>query len=455
MTLLSSELRILGVSPSWAETERALDRLDSLRAGGEQPAPADLDEQAKKDLRTVHDFYEMLAGEAHSLALALLCGAVLGQVARADTFGERLVAGLRTLSRMYRLEARSGQEKAQALEELAGWLRNVGHQSVVATPSVAPRSLSADEWSQWVEKVRQAGTGLLPTEDWIEGQVHAAWETWGPRIKLIGLSMQRRFDPSLPELWCAAAGELPARLLVPDLDGMKLGDWSQLVIEAIAGPPEGSRPYLPYAALLALGQLGFEHAEPERLLQALRAAAAGKETPEQPESEPAPGWEAAASFLARRPSRTRKALVIRRDQGSLTESWMPPRAGGVLALTREQLWQRALIESVGNQPPLLGDLEIDLIAVELEPGEASGVQAAPAKPSKRQRGELKATLGSLLTFSQPEQIAQLLAEWGPPPTVVYLAADSSVRVPTDHPVIYAPPTADDLLSMAPLPPAAS
>lgn len=450
LTLLASELRILGISPSWAETERAMDRLDSLRSGGKTPAVADLDPQGAQDLGTVGDFHTVLTLQSRTLALALLYGAVLGQAARAETCGERLVAGLRAISRMYRFEARLEEEKAKALSSLAGLLAEADPPTALETPR-APESLSPEAWTTWGGTVREAGASFEPTADWRERQVRAAWEVWGSRIEGVLGGTESRSDPSAAELWCAAAGELPASLLAPDLEAMKLRDWSRLVHAAVAGPPEASRAYLPFAALMALGRLGFESDQPKRLLKTLQVLAAGPEARKgAPEIEPERGWGRALDFLARRTAPTRKALVVCRDQGSLTEGWAAPRSGGLLALTRKELWQDAFLESVGKAPPLLASLGLDLIAVELAPADGAEPRG-PATKGKR-RGELKATLGSLLTFNQPEQIAERLAQWGPPPAVVYLAADSSVRVPMDHPAIYAPSDADDLLSKAPPPP---
>ena len=55
----------------------------------------------------------------------------------------------------------------------------------------------------------------------------------------------------------------------------------------------------------------------------------------------------------------------------------------------------------------------------------------------------------MLTFSQPDRLSDLLAKWGREPAILYVAADSSVRVPTDAASFYAPSDADEVLAKAP------
>jgi len=455
-TLLTSELRILGVSPSWVETERALERLASLRSGDQAPDLAELDSQGHQDIQTVHDFHDMLVREHRTLALALACGAILGRACRADAFGERLLAGLRAISRMYRFEARPADQKAADLHHLAAELKDEGSLSEDLRPPEELGTLEAEPWRRWMTDVSVATEKALP-KGFIEERMRQAWTEWSERLPAYAAKGALRFDPGLPEIWCAAASSPPANLLVPDLSAMKLGDWSRVFFEAAFDWSQRTDTFAAWAAVWAVHALGFRLSPQELLALAERGGWLEAYSERQITQVPIPfgDWKTLAFSVFRNWEPRTHALLICRDQNSLTQGWMPAHKGGVLALTREQLWRSGLVGRSGKAPPLLAALRLDLVAMELAPDERSKSAEAAVKRAPRRREELKTPLGAQLPPSTLGRLAQLLARWGPPPAIVYLAADSSLRMPTDHPTILAPSDADDLLSQAPPPPSAA
>ena len=419
LTTLASELRILGISPAWSEVERALLRLDLARAGDGTPdGRSDFYEPVQKDLQTVEDFHKLLEKEHETLALALLCGAVLGRAARqAERFGDRLLAGLRAISRMYRFDAQTAGARLLALAGLREELSEQGALSGNRRPSPELQSLSLPEWESWIRQVRQEGdegTVTLPVRD----SQRAAWRAWEERLTDYTSNGRTRFEPVVSDLWCAAADVPPSDLLLPDLKAMRLGDWSQVVFAAVMGSSKTPGDFPLYLAVPALYALGFRVSEPRRLVEALDRAGGSRQEPTSP-GGPGPLFAPMRAERSRHPaprgSRNRQALLVRRSKSSLTEGWMPARQGAVLSLTPEQLWESALVDAHGRQPPLIATLDLDLIVVELAPSGVPESEAPRTKRSERgspKSGELKASLGSMLTFSQPERLSEPARERG-------------------------------------------
>ena len=241
LTTLTSELRILGISPAWSEVERALLRLDLMRTGDGTPeGRSDFYDQAQKDLQTVEDFHELLQKEHETLALALLCGAVLGRAAgkAKQRFGGRLLAGLRAISRMYRFDAQTAEGRLLALAGLREELSKQGLLPGNRRPPQELQSLSLPEWELWIRQVVQDGdeTAATPPVRDCQRASGGRGRNGSPTTRRAGAT---RFEPVLSDLWCAAADLPPSDLLLPDLKAMRLGDWSQVVFAAATGFARG------------------------------------------------------------------------------------------------------------------------------------------------------------------------------------------------------------------------
>lgn len=86
--------------------------------------------------------------------------------------------------------------------------------------------------------------------------VRLAWERWAPRLRGRQLAQPSDYRPHFDDVVLATRGDLPSRLMRPDLRTVPLIDWSELALATFN--PEGSFHPVPlWAGVAALRACGF------------------------------------------------------------------------------------------------------------------------------------------------------------------------------------------------------
>jgi len=430
LATLTSGLHVLGVAPAWSAVERALGRLDSVRGSGTSTD----DPKVREDLQTVHEFHQLLERSAETVALALLCGAVLGQASSAQTFGERLLAGLRAISRSYGFDRLDEAKRLELLRELRQKLKAEG--VVPRSAYNIPRTVRAFDvfaWRGWCWQLRQkieeavenaTGPDRLRTE--LPTYQDRAWSLWkdrlAPQPRLERVTWPK-VEAVLADLVCAAAGVPPASRLDLDLSRMGLVSWSEDLYWSLTRQQGGQRQSCPpWLIAPALYRLGFRPKVPAGALAALVAELSNlRKSPAATGDEDLTAWIGHWERFLERAARTDRprVLVIRQADESLTSSWKVAKKGGILALTQAQL--ESLMESY-TRSQQLSWFGFDVLVVE------ATVTQPSADPSRM------ASL-SHLTYQELPVPMWITRESVPPRT-------------DDLPLIQNPKNADDLIDRA-------
>jgi hypothetical protein len=355
---------------------------------------------------------------------------------------------------MHRFETLTTDARAKTLEKIVAKMEFQQIFDQTAFPGEELASLRTEPWEVWLRAIKE-----YAQRRWIrQGELltfsEIAWKEWYRRLQQ---GDPTPFEPSQEELWCSAADIPPSSLLLPDLRAMNMRAWSEVFFAAIMGSAKGWREFPSWPAVPALSALGFQVTKDSAFLRAFsRIDGPNRES----DLLLAPSlqfvWTGAMAMSITRAFSSslqspRHALLIHRSRGTATDVWMPTKKGAMISLSQEQLWESTLVEPHGDQPPLIATLGLDLIVVELPPlhEPESGVpQEKLSKQRAHESGETRGPLTALL----PTKLVDLLTKWARPPAVLYLAADSSVPVPPDSPVVYAPSDPDEVLAKAPPPP---
>ena len=109
---LSTQFRVIATTPAWEIVRDAIGRL------GADPRP-EQDPGRKRDIDHVRSFATVLRQDGNVIALALLCGAAIGQAAPSGDKGERFVAGLGILARAFRFHEKGEPTIRLDLTDLA------------------------------------------------------------------------------------------------------------------------------------------------------------------------------------------------------------------------------------------------------------------------------------------------------------------------------------------------
>lgn len=329
-SMLTSELRILPIAPSWAEVERAVARLDSLHP--ESWSEAQKDEQVQRDIQTVQDFSQNLEENRESLALALYCAAILGKAALSGTEGERLAAGLRAISRCHRFNKLSRGERLHELQTLTHELEE---QLEILAPE-PPTGNTPSHWRYWWDQVVEKSQKMDDVTRWSKLEANS-WTLWASRLADYMKQGVLLFRPQLADLASAMAETGPGQLFHFDLSEMTLADWSTAFIEAWTT----SREERPPSSLS------------DFIIPTLYTLSGPMPTP----MPPSPSWEEATDpdrlvEHVRCVATTCMVILIRRTKNSMFEKSPPASVAGLISVDMIQAEKIRKLTSV-LQPALV------------------------------------------------------------------------------------------------------
>jgi hypothetical protein len=325
---LSSQLRILRTTPAWEVVRESISRLKRFeQQKGEKQV-------RESDVQAVHDFANLLEEERHTMALALLCGAVLGQALPEEAVrgpGERLMTGLRTLSAAFRFKEKSGPELHYDLEWLSDEIEKaLSFHPKAHIPLYSPRRDLSEFKSSLLEGITAARSLAIHVGD---EERRAAWNDASRRINdfMINVPPQR---PSLNEMLASVSGVSPGSLLAFDLMSMTIQQWSLAFALATMETAASDRFFAPgWLAAPSLKALSFSFDNHARLDQWLVSKEVRKSRPlSTVGSEVIYSWPWLMSTAAER-----AVLIVCDSPMSMTANWKPSPRSAALSVTPSDL----------------------------------------------------------------------------------------------------------------------
>lgn len=304
LRFLSSELGVLGSTPAWPRVQEAVRR---VRSG------------SKKRETDVDDYCVLLARDGEVLALALYCARAVA-AASGNLGPAGLRPALKILSDAYHWLDFEADSRA---EELAALLVTIRSRFPDLPEVELPPELSRASWDSWKKWV---GDGLeslervigSPHEEDLRRAAETAWEAW--RSRLSPHADPDASSPTFEQLVCAAAGQRPADLLSFDEAAMTIRDWSGAFYWSLADVASDSTDYAPFwLAVPAMQRLGLVPGRPRGLEEAV--AFYDRRVVGDSEVRDVGLW--AKDLAAAETPAAGAALVVERESGTLTESWMP------------------------------------------------------------------------------------------------------------------------------------
>jgi hypothetical protein len=337
---LSSTARIINISPAWPSVAQALTYLRATPP----PAPGPEYDAA---VQTVREFAELLRRNAPTIANALLCGALLGELTSTRAPAAALRAGLMIISEAYRFSLRSEADVNGILAKLSRELP-----PMVGTYSLPRSPLEiGDRAEEWVAVLKTA-----------IGEIQARGGNRPPdlRTSVQPFLMQRvkSFlagnpvdDPRPEELVAHAARDVDSGFLRWDLARMTAVQWSR-VVEAWLQPSSAEERPAPWLVAAALGALGYQMDD--------SLATAAWLDPADGEVGPVD----AASYRRSGPAAERGLLLVRdTTKRTIAERWLPAPTVATLVLppaAAARLLSRLVLAK--EQPPI--GPELRFVAIE-------------------------------------------------------------------------------------------
>jgi hypothetical protein len=427
---LSTQLRVIKTSPAWEVVRGAVDRLSGL----DDKAPL-LPDQSQ-DAEAVRAFAGLLRQDGDLIALALVCGAFVGQ-ASTQLPAERLLIGLTAISQALRLKDKSDEVVREDLQRLTADVSSRFKLELSAQPIAPPGDVGA--LAAYKSELQQAiaGARAFSFESAREATRARAWPAAAERMKAFLTAATSSVPsplPSVDEMLTLVAGTSPGSLVPFDLAEATIVHWSGVFDRASRGmrPPTDVEFAPPWLAAVSLAALGFWFKNPNELVQWLGSIPRASPEPGSSSTVDEIGNAFSAFHLIGSPRAERGVLVLYDQTRSLIADWKPSTRTASLCLTGGQL--QTLAQADALRPPRLPESllpRFDVVAVEDEGTDRSmtGEPLWTRLITSREVLGPQRTLGDVLGHS---------------PTLVRFVRDRP-RVPVPNvPLVPGPKSIDDL-----------
>jgi hypothetical protein len=335
---LSSTARIINISPAWPSVAQALTYL----RGTPPPLPGPEYDVA---VQTVREFAELLRRNADTIANALICGKMLGDLRPARTTASTLRSGLMIISEAYRFSLRTEEEIREILRMLAAELPRYLDLRPAPIDGIAIGD-SADGWVKALDSTLDAIAAegfvrLTHLPSLVEPHLVSRVESF--------LTGKPPEDPRPVELVAHASGDVNSEFLRWDLGRMTALQWSRIITAWLQHEKPEHRPAT-WLTAAALAALGFVTDDPAGL-----AAWLDREVPEVVAATGIPPFRRAGAAASR------AVLLVRDTKRTIAERWLPTPEVAALVLPPEPAAR--LMDRLASAQPPIGP-ELRLVAIE-------------------------------------------------------------------------------------------
>jgi hypothetical protein len=330
---LGASANLIPSSPEWVTVQSTITRL--MEPDRQRKAASRL--PSEEDLSTVAQFATLLTRQGETIALALVCGAIVGRaagVAAPGATAESFAMGISGIGVTFGIaggERRPVLEllRALAVEALARWSELP--QDLQTPPPLELNQVR--EWEEWIAAKTALATRAVEAR--LGDAITGAWKNYGFGLKMWaeGLGNTTTFGPRLDMAICAAAGTGPAVLMRADPSQMTLADWGFALRRATANVPVYHKQYAPLTlAAVALDAVGFAAAGAsflERIKATGRALTRRNLEQELQNAGKSPGLRVADPATVR----DLAILVLAEPGRPPVWGWLPSKRAGILVLT--------------------------------------------------------------------------------------------------------------------------
>lgn len=353
-TTLSSQFRILPISPAWSNVRKAMHHIQQAIDAGDQGS-------AHRHFFLLRRYADLLRQAGSTITDAILCGAVVGKAADVSSLGKRILLGLSAISSAYRF---SEKEDVAIAEDLRKLRHSLAERWPWMQPFVeASPNSEATKSMDWYPKLEEAlheierSDFLAPhhlpdLRQRLEEPLFSRLEAFFGRSEI--------HRPGLDEIIGFAAGVRLSQLIKLDLRKMALVDWSDALWASIEDrTPEDSLHCPLWLTWISLRILGFR-LDPggplKRGLPWLRHNGSFSERSLEKEELRWLDWP-----VTRRPERS--ALIIKASNQSLFDTWPPLGDLAAISITPEKAQElMSQFREIKEAPPL--EPSVALMAIE-------------------------------------------------------------------------------------------